>query len=135
MAELRRIVALEDVRSVLARPRSIELATSVSPEMFFQLLAGRETVGSTLFVDEQPIAVGGVTKLAAPYCFVWLIASVDLKDYAMTVIREMKATFNALLDAGNVLCTNVTPGEVVAERFARYLGFKQHPDKFWELKR
>jgi hypothetical protein len=135
MVEVQRTVKLDDLRSILARPRTIELATAASPDAFLHLVETRETTGSTLFDDGVPMIAGGVTRLLPPYAFVWVVASGDIKNYLLTLAREVKAAVKEALDAGLVLCTNVPAGQPDAERFAKYLGFTPQPGKYWELRK
>ena len=123
--EIVRRVAADDLRYILARPRTIELSTSknFAFEHFVDFATQRDTTGSTLFEDGTPLAAGGVTRLSGNRGFVWLIASVDLRPYLITVMRELHAGTEAALAQGLDLYTTITPGHVDAEKLVRHMKF------------
>jgi hypothetical protein len=125
-----RSVAISDVRKILAQPRDIERGAFefYPPDMLEKLLIGRKSRASTVLEDGQPIAAGGVTLTDDPrVCAAWFIARKDPRPYARAVWRETKAIIGGALVRGLIIVADVVPGQEVAERFVRKLGFQRVP--------
>ena len=133
--ELRDTVHAEDLRTILANPRDIELAAKYPLERFLSFVTGRPSSGGTVFEDGVPIIAGGLTRLEGNRALVWLIASKDLRPYKDLVVPEVQKRLQAAVNEGLTIYATVTPGLEIAERFIRRLGFTQPEGaKHWELK-
>jgi hypothetical protein len=117
---VRRVIDAE-VRYVMDRSRDIEKAAASSA--FPDAIAARELVrGGTLYENDVPIVIGGLTVLKRPYLVAWLIASKDLKPYVRIVLPEVKQALSAV-SREHLILANVSDGVPSAERFVLKLGF------------
>lgn len=129
--ELIRSVSVNDLRKILARPRDIERGALeiYPPDTLERLLLGRKSRASTLLENGEPIAAGGVTLLDDPrLCAAWFISSTDPRPFSRLMWREAKTIIGGALARGLVIVADVVPGQDVAERFVRKLGFKRVPN-------
>jgi hypothetical protein len=134
--EVRHGILLEDLRRILAAPRGVELAANVSPTKFADIIAARETTGGVLYEDGVPVVAAGVSRLAPPYAFVWLVAGRELQlSYLRVILPPMRAAIAAAAAQGLVICAATTPGQEAAERFIKRLGFERQANGHWELKK
>ena len=96
-----------------------------TPEEFVAFVGATPTEGKTLYVDGEPVCVGGVTVTHPGLALTWLVANTDLKPYATIVVQEC----SRMVDAASVRHTLYTP--MVEDprnvRFIQRLGFKRHP--------
>ena len=135
MIEIRETIHAEDLRRILANPREIELAAPFPREAFVKDVSARPSSGATVFEDGVPIVAGGLTRLAPPCAYVWLIASKDLRPYKDLVVPEVEKRLKVAAAEGLTIYATVTPGQEVAERFLSKLGFEQSEDQtHWTLK-
>ncbi len=128
--EIIRSVAIADVRKILSQPRDIERGAFAfySPDLLEKLLIGRKSRASTVLENGKPVAAGGVTLSDDPRaCCAWFIASKDPRPFARPVWRETKAIIGGALARGLIILADVVPGQEVAERFVRKLGFRRVP--------
>ena len=127
--EIVRRVAADDLRYILARPRTIELAEKFPLDRFVDFVTACPTRGGVLLEDGAPVVASGVTPITQKVAFVWLTASVDLRKHLLTVVRELRAGIADALAEGLELRTSITAGQDSAKRFVEYLGFKQVPGR------